>query len=96
MAIRFRLPAIFLALTLTALLCFAARWCFGPIFSNAAIARLKAGMTADEVKQILGPPTAQPESNWWVYERIFNPGWLGVYFDENGRLTMVDHEPVFP
>jgi outer membrane protein assembly factor BamE (lipoprotein component of BamABCDE complex) len=96
MAIRFRLPAIFLALTLTALLCFAARWCAGPIFSRDTIARLKAGMTGDEVKQILGPPTAQPESNRWIYERLFNPGFLGAYFDDNGRLTYVDHEPVFP
>jgi outer membrane protein assembly factor BamE (lipoprotein component of BamABCDE complex) len=83
-------------LTFTALLCFAARWCLGPIFSRQTIARLKVGMTGDQVKQILGPPTDQPESNRWIYERIFNPGWLGVYFYANGRLINVDHEPVFP
>jgi hypothetical protein len=99
MAIRFNLRTAFGLWTVAACVCFvffAARWCLGPIASQATLSRLKVGMTADEVEEILGSPSDRTESREWIYERPPNPGWLNIAFDENARFVRYSHEPVFP
>ena len=44
-------------------------------------------MTASEVEQVLGPATGFSETRYWLYEKLFNPGWLSVDFDEAGRMV---------
>jgi len=58
----------------------------GEVFSAATLARLKPGMTTNEVVAILGPPSSVL-SGRWVYSRVlmFNVGL--VNFDESGHLT---------
>ena len=62
------------------------RFMYGEVFSDATLARLKPGMTTNEVVAILGPPSSV-WSGRWVYSRalMYNLGL--VNFDESGYLT---------
>jgi hypothetical protein len=70
--------------------------CIGPVFPPAVTAKLQPGISTSEVERLLGPPTQRPSEHVWVYQRALNPGWLGVTFDENGRLLGIDNEIPFP
>jgi len=97
---RFNLRFVFLVTTVVACivggLCFAGRWCLGPIVPQATLDRLRDGMTASEVEEILGPPTAYGETRCWYYSKLFNPGWLTVDFDDQGRMASYGQELAFP
>jgi hypothetical protein len=61
-------------------------WRFGcaEVFSPAMLARLKPGMTTNEVVAILGPPSSVRNGEW-VYLRplMYN---VGIVFFDNGHL----------
>ena len=63
----------------------------GEVFSATTLARLKPGMTTNEVVAILGPPSSVL-SGRWVYSRalMFNVGL--VNFDGLGHLTYAVNE----
>jgi hypothetical protein len=62
------------------------RFTYGEVFSDAVRARLKPGMTTNEVTAILGPPSSV-SSGHWVYTRplMYDVGL--VFFDDSGRVT---------
>jgi hypothetical protein len=68
----------------------------GPIRPDDVIAQLRPGMGEAEIETILGRPDEVDDYGKWVYEKPFNPGWLGIIFDEHRKLLYHDHEPVFP
>jgi hypothetical protein len=67
-----------------------------PIASEEVIAQLLPGMAEADVERLLGKPDRVDDNGDWVYEKPFNPGWLGIKFDEHRKLIYHDHEPVFP
>ena len=62
------------------------RFVYGEVFSSAVRARLKPGMTTNEVTAVLGQPSSASNGHW-VYSRalMYNVGI--VIFDESGHLT---------
>ena len=63
-------------------------WCLRPVVPPALVGRLKVGITTTlEVERLFGAPSDQTKSGEWIYERLFNPGYLGLIFDEDGRLV---------
>ena len=62
------------------------RFTYAEVFSPRVRARLKPGMTTNEVSAILGLP-ASVSGGHWVYTRalMYNVGL--VFFDESGHLT---------
>lgn len=62
------------------------RFTRGEVFSAATLAKLKPGMTTNEVVAIIGTPSSVL-SGRWVYTRavMYNVGL--VNFDESGHLT---------
>jgi outer membrane protein assembly factor BamE (lipoprotein component of BamABCDE complex) len=97
MAIGLNLRIAIVVAILIAGVCFAARWCLGPVVSQATLDRLRVGMTAREVEQVLGPATdTDDDSDCWYYEKPFNPGWLTVTFDDEGRMASYGQELAYP
>lgn len=95
MRIQFSLRLLLAAVLVIACVCFALRWCLGPIRSPVVLSRLKPGMTGAEVEQLLGVPfDRRPDA--WYFNRPKNPGWLTVYFDDEGRFTRYAEERAFP
>ena len=62
------------------------RYSYGEVFSDSDFARLKPGMTTNDVMAILGPPSGT-SSGHWEYNRflMYNVGL--VFFDETGLFT---------
>src|SRR5688500_17655057 len=71
------------------------RTALGPIRSDEVIAQLRPGMGEADVERLLGKPDRVDAYGDWMYEKPFNPGWLGIKFDEHRKLLYHDHEPVF-
>ena len=95
---RFTLRRLFLAMAVAAVFFWAAQLIHsvvGSVVPTSAIAQLRPGMKAEEVKRLLGQPTSIDEG-YWLYEKPMNPGWLGIGFNENGELVGYDHETVLP
>ena len=69
----------------------AVRKTLGPVRPVKLVERIERGMSPDEVKDILGPPSIV-DSESMTYEACWNPGWLIVHFDESGCVSYVDHE----
>lgn len=81
--------SVFVALVIVGLLGW--RYNQGEVFSDSTRARLKLGMTTNEVTAILGLPasvdTGHREYIQWVYTRPLLLGKVGlVYFDPLGHL----------
>ena len=93
---RYSIRSLMMATTVVALGISALMHCLGPVRPETVVAQIQSGMSRDDVRQVLGFPNGDRSSQSWSYERTFNPGWLVVYFDANGKVTYVDHEPVFP
>jgi hypothetical protein len=62
------------------------RFIYGEVFSATLRARLKPGITTNEVRAIIGPPSSVSRGHW-VYTRplMYNVGL--VFFDDSGHLT---------
>jgi hypothetical protein len=69
-------------------------WIGGPIFSAGTLRSLR-GKTQDEVRQILGDPW-EIEEYRWLYSRRWNPGYVNLYFDEDGLVRGVSDEQAAP
>ena len=63
------------------------RFIYGEVFSDALRARLKPGMTTNEVVAVLGPPRQVMPAGHWVYTRAFMYNVGLVFFDESGHMT---------
>ena len=46
--------------------------------------RLRKGMTEDEVRSILGPPTKVYDSGQWTYQRPFVSGYVNIHWGADG------------
>jgi len=55
-------------------------------------------MTEDQVRMVLGDPSAIREESGvvWIYEHAMNPGWVEVDFDHDRRFSSFNDESVFP
>ncbi len=105
---RFRLRSLLLLVVVSSVLLGAGRFLLlrsmEPVFPVATLEKLQYGMTPEEVKAILGNPSAiltnedaqHAYGPQWSYERAFNPGWVDLGFDEAGRLSWVDDEGAWP
>ena len=47
--------------------------------------RLRKGMTQDEVRSVLGPPTTIYESGQWTYQRRLVFGYVNIHWQADGR-----------
>ena len=74
----------------------AVRWCLGPVVSPSLVAELEAGMTKQQVEDLLGVPSELDLNGDWVYSRRLNPGWFVVKFDAKDRVANCDHEVALP
>jgi outer membrane protein assembly factor BamE (lipoprotein component of BamABCDE complex) len=61
------------------------RFMYGEVFSDSIRARLRPGMTTNEVVAILGPPSWS-SSGHWEYTRPFMGNVGLVFFDESGHF----------
>lgn len=63
------------------------RHMYGEVFSDSIRSQLKVGMTTNEVRAILGPPSSISPSGHCVYIKplMYNVGL--VYFDDSGHFT---------
>lgn len=68
----------------------------GPVIPNAKIDQIVEGMSQAEVKRIVGPPTHYDPDSSWRYERIFNPGYVQIYFSADGVVDYVNDDSVVP
>lgn len=48
--------------------------------------RLQKGMTQDEVRAILGPPTKIYGDRQWTYERLFVFGFVNIHWEADGTF----------
>jgi hypothetical protein len=62
------------------------RYLADDIISEQALARLKPGLSTNEVAAILGPPTKLWVHGEWIYERPLKRQVGIVTFDSSGRL----------
>jgi hypothetical protein len=70
-------------------------WSLRPVVPPVLLSRLKVGTTTtSEVERLLGSPSDHTKSGEWIYERLFNPGYLGLTFDKDGRLVGFRHDSV--
>lgn len=93
---RFSLRTLTIVTAIVALITAMGVNCLGPIRAYSSVARIHEGMPQSDVRRILGIPNGETSRDSWTYERFMNPGWLVVYFDGDGNVQYVDHEPVFP
>ena len=49
--------------------------------------RLKKGMTQDEVRSILGPPTTIHEGGQWTYKRVLVFGYVAIHWQSDGTYV---------
>lgn len=45
---------------------------------------LQRGMTQDEVRSVLGPPTTIGEAGQWTYQRALVFGYVAIHWDADG------------
>jgi len=93
---RFSIRSLLLLVASVAFVVAFAIHCFGPVFPESTVARIRAGDTQQQVLDLLGKPNANSTDSSWYYDRALNPGWLTVNFDSIGNVTYVDHERAFP
>lgn len=67
----------------------------GPIFSGSELQKLTPGMSKGQVEAVIGKPTRYYGSDTWIYERTMNPGWVAIYFDDEGQIREINDESVF-
>jgi hypothetical protein len=68
---------------------------FGPVIPFRDLHSLY-GASRDDVAEALGHPTAIQNDSEWIYTRWPNQGYVGVTFDQSGRVIVVNDESVFP
>ncbi|MFO1021510.1 MAG: hypothetical protein U0903_12560 [Planctomycetales bacterium] len=63
-----------------------------PAVPFSKLARLKPGMSREEVHAILGPPQDRVGDDCLIYRRFANPGWVEVYFNQHDKLDHINDE----
>jgi hypothetical protein len=62
--------------------------CFRAFLDPVPMVRLRSlrkGMTRDEVRRFLGPPTRTYDSGQWTYQRQLVFGFVNIHWQENGK-----------
>ncbi|MDD2235770.1 MAG: outer membrane protein assembly factor BamE [Kiritimatiellae bacterium] len=57
-------------------------WIFQKPVSQDKLDSLQKGMSKEEVRHILGPPTKEYTTGQWTYSRPFVFGYINVHWDE--------------
>jgi hypothetical protein len=86
--------AICCAFAVIAFIATIARLAFGPVVPYHLLRNIE-GATKDDVVRILGKPSDGGATRTWIYTRWPNQGWVGVTFDDSGRVSEVNDESVF-
>jgi outer membrane protein assembly factor BamE (lipoprotein component of BamABCDE complex) len=68
----------------------------GPVIPAALVNQLKAGMSRDEVRAMLGPPSQVDGNGVWTYLKPLNPGWANVEFDDQENFVTFSQELAYP
>jgi len=72
-----------------------ARWCIrSPAVPQAKLGRLRAGITVQEVRELLGEPNTIRDHNGqplWRYGHRLKRHSLRIRFDDHGRMTEFKH-----
>ena len=89
---RFRIRSLLLMIFTCTLCIGLVRQCFGPVISRSTLAEIEPGDSKHRVRELLGSPNGTITPQSWGYERSFNPGWVTVYFDKDGRVMEVNDE----
>lgn len=89
---RFSIRTMHCLSAIVAMLLFAAHHCLGPVIPNSTAHRIAIGTARSEVRAILGAPVPSSTEKVWTYERLMNPGWFVVYFDDAKNVEYLDHE----
>lgn len=92
--IRCLVPIVFSIIGLV-LICGAYWLVLGPVIPPGKLDGLREATRAD-VRRILGDPTEVHPSGNWIYMRLFNPGWVEIYFDHDGRVSVINDEQACP
>lgn len=92
---RISLRGLMLATMFCCLFLASCQWTVGPVIPDSKLRKIKAGMTKQEVESALGSWYSEFDERW-EYSRVFNPGWVSIYFDRYDCVSHVDDECVFP
>ena len=95
---RWRLRSLLLAFGLVAVALGLGRFvhsAVGPIFPRSVLDKLAPGMTKAQVQSLVGPPARTYGEDQWQYQRAFNPGWVEIWFDGDGKLLDVNDESIY-
>lgn len=68
----------------------------GPAVSRSRLAQIRMGMTKSEVREVLGEPSENGNLHQWEFSSPLNFGWVEISFDDQGRVTEINDESVFP
>jgi outer membrane protein assembly factor BamE (lipoprotein component of BamABCDE complex) len=98
--LQFSLRSLFIAAMIAAMIVACGTFLFhkiaGPVFPNSHLRQVQPGLTKQQVIGILGEPSVKTDTGEYVYERWGNPGWVAVYFGDDGIVTSIDVESAFP
>ncbi len=91
---RFRLRLMFAWVGILSIALFCVRVWYVSILPvlPSKVAQLQVGMSAEQVRELLGKPDRSDE-NTWTYSKDFRVNWFKVYFDDNLRLFDTDAKP---
>ena len=64
----------------------------GPPVPLEVLDQLKEGMTKDEVREMVGPPTKVWPHGDWYYSRFLRFGYVNIDFDDNGVFLGYEYE----
>lgn len=67
-----------------------------PAYDRTILAKITPGMTKPQVSKLMGPPHHIANNYEWEYSRSGNAGWVEIWFDEQGLVTSINDESVFP
>lgn len=76
-------PVLLAVLVLGTLAAFCFRAFSDPVPSER-LRRLQKGMTQDEVRAVLGPPTTVYDSGQWTYQRPLVFGYVNIHWQADG------------
>mgnify|MGYP003333851251 CR=1 FL=1 len=77
-------------------LCWLIEAMIGPAVPRSRLRQIQPGMTKSEVRKLLGKPRGV-EGDWqWEFARPLNVGWVEIWFDDQGCVTEINDESVFP
>jgi hypothetical protein len=74
-----------------------------PVFPKSTLDQLKQGMTEAEVARVLGKPShirqegqGKPQDAVWVYQWVWNPGYVDIHFDISRHFSRFNDESIAP